>query len=75
MTQKTLGIIGRERAIIDRLTKRLHAEAQRHADYGAIRQISRGNEFEVRIEPEPGMGHRWIARVSVEFVCIEDEQL
>ena len=44
------GIIGRERALVDRVTKRLLGEAMRHYDYWGPSEHPRGSRFELRLD-------------------------
>lgn len=62
-----LAIIGRERALVDGLTKDLHKEAGRHYDYEKVRSTRRGASFRVVLDAgeEGGYGAR-TARVTVE---------
>jgi hypothetical protein len=54
-----LPLIGRERAMIEKVAEKLHAESQRHWDYGQIRETARGNTFELMLAD----GH--VARVDI----------
>lgn len=60
-----LPIIGRERALIDKLTQRLHADVRRYYDYGAVCSRARGSVFEVRMDDGR------IARVTIELDRVE----
>jgi hypothetical protein len=65
MTAPKLFLIGRERVMIENLTKRLHTEARKHGDYTPIRELRRGNWFEVRLADGR------VAKVVVELDRIE----
>lgn len=65
-----LGILGRERILINRLTQLLHRETQRRHNYGPIRKTDRGCAFEVEIL-EGGDSTGRIARVTVELDRVE----
>lgn len=64
--EEKLPIIGYERALVNKLTKRLHNEARRWHDYGSISSTARGNRFEVRLADGR------IARVEVTLDRIEE---
>lgn len=84
--ERKLGIIGRERALIDGLSyainhsiggpapsKKTMAELRRH-NTGAVYQCPRGNTFEVQIVDPDGdlTGH--VARVTVELDRFEPQE-
>lgn len=48
--EQKLSLIGRERFMIEKLAKALHGEARRHGSYTPVREIRRGNEFEVLLD-------------------------
>lgn len=65
-----LGILGRERMLINKLTRTLHRETQRHHNYGSIKETDRGCAFEVQmLEGDEKTG--CIARVTVELDRVE----
>lgn len=59
-------LFGRERAMIDALTKHVHAVAKKRYEYSIIRERRRGSEFEVRMDDGR------IAKITVEFDRIEE---
>ena len=71
--QDTPPLIGRERALIDRLATQLHDAARSHHDYGPLRERPRGASFEVRILAEGGETGR-IAKVTVELDRVEESR-
>lgn len=66
MDDVKLAIIGRERSLIDKLTRQLWNATKRYHNYGVIHETRRGNTFEVQIlvDDKP-TGH--VARVTVEL--------
>lgn len=66
--EEELGIIGRERALIDKLTKQLLDRAKRDYRTTSIRRLARGNYFEVIVADD-----RWIARVGVTLDRVEEQ--
>lgn len=59
-------IFGRERAMIDALTKHVQDAAKKQYEYSIIRERRRGSDFEVRMEDGR------IAKITVELVRIEE---
>lgn len=64
-TPEQLGIIGRERTMVDKVVKTLHAAARPLGDYTAIREDRRGSHFELRLADNS------IVSVTVTFERIE----
>lgn len=62
----TVSLFGRERFMIEKLATYLHTTAKKYGDYTPIREIPRGNTFEVRLNDGR------IAKVTIEFDRIED---
>lgn len=65
-----LGIIGRERALVDKLAKRLHDKGAAGHELTDVQPTARGATFRVRLFDGPEYTHR-IARVTVEFEGID----
>lgn len=63
-----LGIIGRERALIDRLAQRLLDAAKRHYDYTEVKQERRGATFQVELDDPTGYFENRSARVTIELL-------
>lgn len=63
---KRLRLIGREHVMIENLTKELHKAARSLGDYTPIREMRRGNWFEVLLKDGR------VARVMVELHRIEE---
>lgn len=71
--EKQLGILGRERALTDKLAKVVHAAAWRLHPCTPIRDLGRGAYFEVRMMDGKEPSGR-VARVTVEFDRLETEE-
>ena len=65
----TLGILGRERALIDKLAKQLNHAAKGH-EVTPVYKTKRGSYFEVRIFDGPESSGR-IARVEITLDRVE----
>lgn len=62
-----LPLIGRDRFIIEKLAKTLHGAASRVGDYTPVREIPRGNYFEVLLVDG------YVAKVTVELDRIDHD--
>lgn len=61
MSADKLPLIGRERVMIEKLTKQLHDRARSIGNYTSIREDPRGNHFEVLLDDGR------VAKVTVEL--------
>lgn len=65
------GIIGRERALMERLAKQLHLDARLSHDHTALFETRRGYRFEVNISGPDGKPSGRIASVVIELDRVE----
>lgn len=68
MTAPAPSIIGRERALIDRLTRDLLAAARRRHDYGAVSDTHRGATFLLSLRDPDDEPTGCEVRVTVELL-------
>lgn len=66
------GIIGRERALMERLAEDLHTVARLRHDYTALSETRRGYRFEVNISGSDGKPTNRIASVVIELDRVEE---
>lgn len=66
-TAARLPLIGRDRVLIDKLSRTFHQEARRQGDYTPLWEDPRGNHFEVRLPS----GH--VARVTIMLDRLEGD--
>lgn len=64
---KLAGIIGRERALIDALSKLVLASLNQRHDYTPLRETRRGVVFEVAIRDPDDKPTGRVARISIEL--------
>lgn len=69
---KGLGILGRERAVVDGFAKTLRRAIETKAEYTAIRPTRRGSYFELRTSEAYSTGAA-VLRVEVTFDRIEND--
>jgi hypothetical protein len=67
MAEPEMGIIGRERALIDALGRLVLAALNKHHDYTPLRETRRGTEFEVAIRGPDDEPTGRVARISIEL--------
>lgn len=70
--QEKPGIIGRERALMDKLAKLLHEGVAWRYEVTDVREDRRGSHFEVRVIGPDGEATGHIARITIELDRVED---